>query len=292
MSPFDACDRLGIIITVIALSTGVVIAADYPWTVLLTVSNEPGSDFEGPVEVVVAFDNDTWHSTRLPYNRYGSGRDYSFPISLVSPGHVQAVTLITHGPCPRGLLPVDTLRLQKVTLVSQEQNVTYTKNLNDLVVKDACQAANDSNGTEIRDFDGTVKVADLDTTNECVLDGIVYANGQRFEMSCRMHCTCDKGTIACVDTCPKTTWAPEQKCRLVAIPGQCCDEVRCEEDRRMHSCQLPKAAGTLKGELHNGERATMGGVQRYPWALLICTDNTCKTAYGGAIVSNRYAQRL
>ncbi|XP_028841105.1 cellular communication network factor 4b [Denticeps clupeoides] len=68
----------------------------------------------------------------------------------------------------------------------------------------------------------------------CEYDGVIYRNGQNFQPSCRYQCMCVNGAIGCVSLCtdhqPPRGWC--QAPRKVFIPGQCCEQWICDEDKR------------------------------------------------------------
>ncbi|XP_020792838.1 CCN family member 3 [Boleophthalmus pectinirostris] len=65
----------------------------------------------------------------------------------------------------------------------------------------------------------------------CVLDGVVYQNGQIFFPTCKYQCICRDGQIGCVPQCNVDVMLPGPDCpmpRRVHVPGECCEKWVCE----------------------------------------------------------------
>uniref|UniRef100_A0A8C6UTN4 Cellular communication network factor 3 n=1 Tax=Neogobius melanostomus TaxID=47308 RepID=A0A8C6UTN4_9GOBI len=65
----------------------------------------------------------------------------------------------------------------------------------------------------------------------CLLDGVVYQNGQIFFPSCKYQCICRDGQIGCVPQCNVDVMLPGPDCpmpRRVHIPGECCEKWVCQ----------------------------------------------------------------
>ncbi|KAK3088270.1 hypothetical protein FSP39_016870 [Pinctada imbricata] len=65
----------------------------------------------------------------------------------------------------------------------------------------------------------------------CVVNGLVYRDGDQFHLDCRRLCTCQNGNYGCADLCPQEYKAPDpeycKNAKLVAVPGQCCHQWTC-----------------------------------------------------------------
>jgi len=83
--------------------------------------------------------------------------------------------------------------------------------------------------------------------------------------------------------CAPVAWEPDQKCRYVHVPGQCCDRVVCEEEDKTNTCQEPVIANVDD----KGKGRTVA-VHRYPWSVLYCGDAKCRQIHGGIIVDERH----
>jgi len=243
---------------------------DFLWTVSLTVSDTPGGEYEGEIELLAVFKDKTQHSTTLPKTKYELGQTYTFDIRLTSADALETVYLRTKGFCPLGLLPNDLLRLRQVDLVSRSTSTAYSKQVDDLAIKDACQ---NSRGTAFIGFTES-------TVSPCLVEGRKYDHGQRFDLGCTGRCKCDNGSVACVDMCPAVAWEADQKCHFVRVPGECCDQVVCEEDEKLKSCQEHRP-GKVVAEDNKA-------VHRYPWSVLYCTDVNCTQIHGGMIIGDKH----
>ncbi|XP_061770716.1 CCN family member 3-like [Nerophis ophidion] len=65
----------------------------------------------------------------------------------------------------------------------------------------------------------------------CLLDGVVYKNGEMFFPSCKHQCLCRDGQIACIPRCNVDVMLPGPDCpvpRRVQVPGECCEKWVCE----------------------------------------------------------------
>src|SRR5262249_26460694 len=149
--------------------------------------------------------------------------------------------------------------------------LAYIKDVKDLALKDSCQS--NTQGTQLTDFS-------VDTVRNCHIDGQPSRlHGERFEMGCVGRCGCSNGSVACVDMCPPQAWEPEQHCRFVRTPGQCCEDVVCKEDEAIGKCQEAKP-----GMLITSEKKP---VRRYPWSIMFCTSEKCSQIYGGVVLGER-----
>ncbi|KAM4689149.1 CCN family member 3 [Discoglossus pictus] len=67
--------------------------------------------------------------------------------------------------------------------------------------------------------------------SNCVFDGVVYHNGERFQPSCKYQCTCQDGQIGCVPRCNLGLLLPGPECpfpKKVKVPGECCEKWVCD----------------------------------------------------------------
>uniref|UniRef100_A0A3Q2Y783 CCN family member 3 n=1 Tax=Hippocampus comes TaxID=109280 RepID=A0A3Q2Y783_HIPCM len=65
----------------------------------------------------------------------------------------------------------------------------------------------------------------------CLLDGVVYQNGQTFFPSCKHQCMCREGQIGCIPRCNVDVMLPGPDCpmpRRVHVPGECCEKWVCD----------------------------------------------------------------
>lgn len=250
---------------------GYSVRQDYLWTVTLTVSEVAGGEYEGEVELLAVFKDHTQHSTVLPSTKYRLGQAYTFPVRMTSSSPLDALYIRTKGLCPLGLLPIDLLRLRRVELVSKTTNTAHTKQVDDLAIKDSCQVG--SQGTALTDFSSS------DATFCHLDDGQRYESGDKFDIGCSGRCQCVNGSIACVSMCPPVAWGPDQKCHYVRTPGECCEQVLCEDQDDTQTCQEAKP-GKVATEDNKA-------VRRYPWSVLYCTNENCTSIHGGIIVGEK-----
>ncbi|XP_052016693.1 CCN family member 3 [Apodemus sylvaticus] len=80
--------------------------------------------------------------------------------------------------------------------------------------------------------------------DNCVFDGVIYRNGEKFEPNCQYHCTCRDGQIGCVPRCQLDVLLPGPDCpapRKVLVPGECCEKWICgsEEQETLGGLALP-----------------------------------------------------
>uniref|UniRef100_A0A915IST6 VWFC domain-containing protein n=1 Tax=Romanomermis culicivorax TaxID=13658 RepID=A0A915IST6_ROMCU len=57
---------------------------------------------------------------------------------------------------------------------------------------------------------------------DCLIDGEVHRDGERFQLRCSGMCTCSKGNIGCSSMCPP--FIIPDHCRLQKTAGSCCNE--------------------------------------------------------------------
>ncbi|XP_060570089.1 uncharacterized protein LOC132728460 isoform X2 [Ruditapes philippinarum] len=65
--------------------------------------------------------------------------------------------------------------------------------------------------------------------HQCIYKGRIHTQGQRWDDGCDYSCQCtdaQNGMYSCSPKCPTYTSMPSA-CRMVTIPGQCCQEPRC-----------------------------------------------------------------
>ncbi|KAJ7304234.1 hypothetical protein JRQ81_011771 [Phrynocephalus forsythii] len=65
----------------------------------------------------------------------------------------------------------------------------------------------------------------------CDLLGKIYRNGETFQPSCKLQCTCMDGAIGCIPLCTDGTQLPSSDCpfpRRVKAQNKCCEEWVCE----------------------------------------------------------------
>ncbi|XP_033884255.1 CCN family member 1-like [Acipenser ruthenus] len=68
----------------------------------------------------------------------------------------------------------------------------------------------------------------------CEYNSKIYQNGESFQPNCKHQCTCIDGAVGCIPLCPQELSLPNLGCanpRLVKVPGQCCEEWVCDEDK-------------------------------------------------------------
>uniref|UniRef100_A0A0B6ZWE6 CTCK domain-containing protein n=1 Tax=Arion vulgaris TaxID=1028688 RepID=A0A0B6ZWE6_9EUPU len=77
---------------------------------------------------------------------------------------------------------------------------------------------------------GTCKGRDK---NPCMVDGVMYKDGEKFQPECSQLCTCQNGFYGCVNTCPQEIHKPsELTChepKLIEAKNKCCKEWTCQK---------------------------------------------------------------
>ncbi|CAN0020575.1 unnamed protein product [Lampetra planeri] len=65
----------------------------------------------------------------------------------------------------------------------------------------------------------------------CEFGGVLYRDGEKFRVSCVLHCSCRAGSLACVPACPQSVLLPSPSCpeprRVPPPPGECCEKWVC-----------------------------------------------------------------
>ncbi|CAG5123428.1 unnamed protein product, partial [Candidula unifasciata] len=89
--------------------------------------------------------------------------------------------------------------------------------------------------------------------NPCLVDGVAYNDGEKFQPECSQLCTCQNGFYGCINTCPQELQKPsELTChepKLIQVKNKCCKEWSCQkmeasgmaglaQDRGLHSDNL------------------------------------------------------
>ncbi|PIK57546.1 putative epidermal cell surface receptor [Apostichopus japonicus] len=70
--------------------------------------------------------------------------------------------------------------------------------------------------------------------NSCEINGNTYEDGEYFDLGCSMRCQCLQSEVTCVPRCPPYEVPYLHNCanpRKVHIPGECCWQWECEEER-------------------------------------------------------------
>ncbi|CAG5122179.1 unnamed protein product, partial [Candidula unifasciata] len=69
--------------------------------------------------------------------------------------------------------------------------------------------------------------------NPCLVDGILYNDGEKFQPECSQLCTCQNGFYGCVNICPQELQKPsELTChepKLRQVKDNCCKEWTCQK---------------------------------------------------------------
>nr|XP_016854293.1 PREDICTED: connective tissue growth factor isoform X2 [Anolis carolinensis] len=81
----------------------------------------------------------------------------------------------------------------------------------------------------------------------CDLMGKTYFNGESFQPSCKMQCTCMDGAIGCVPLCTDGAPLPPTDCPLpfqAKVQSKCCEEWVCERGPR----KSPTGKGPAEGK--------------------------------------------
>ncbi|CAN2389830.1 Insulin growth factor-binding protein homologues [Pristimantis euphronides] len=69
----------------------------------------------------------------------------------------------------------------------------------------------------------------------CNIDGKVYDDGETFQPSCKIRCTCVDGGVTCMPLCSEDVRLPSPDCPFplrVHVPGKCCHEWICDEPQQ------------------------------------------------------------
>lgn len=70
----------------------------------------------------------------------------------------------------------------------------------------------------------------------CEYNNKIYQNGEIFRPNCKHQCTCMDGAVGCVSLCPHELTLHKHGCakpRRVKVPGRCCEQLFCPEDKKM-----------------------------------------------------------
>ncbi|BFZ05546.1 hypothetical protein BsWGS_08585 [Bradybaena similaris] len=69
--------------------------------------------------------------------------------------------------------------------------------------------------------------------NPCIVNGVMYNDGEKFQPECSQLCTCQNGFYGCVNTCPQEQHKPsELTCHeptLRQVKDNCCKEWTCQK---------------------------------------------------------------
>ncbi|XP_065166990.1 putative epidermal cell surface receptor isoform X2 [Atheta coriaria] len=81
----------------------------------------------------------------------------------------------------------------------------------------------------------TLRVQNHTTTGQCEKGGLTYDNGEKLEVDCDLVCTCENGTMDCVDRCSgpyirKGKKISDPFCREAPSDDQCCSVLQCTSD--------------------------------------------------------------
>uniref|UniRef100_A0A8C6HU20 Cellular communication network factor 3 n=1 Tax=Mus spicilegus TaxID=10103 RepID=A0A8C6HU20_MUSSI len=110
--------------------------------------------------------------------------------------------------------------------------------------------------------------------DNCVFDGVIYRNGEKFEPNCQYFCTCRDGQIGCLPRCQLDVLLPGPDCpapRKVAVPGECCEKWTCGSDEQGTQGTLgglalpgekPSRRGTVKGKSSKQQHLLIRGTKR------------------------------
>ncbi|KAK3605924.1 hypothetical protein CHS0354_017829 [Potamilus streckersoni] len=79
----------------------------------------------------------------------------------------------------------------------------------------------------------------------CIVNGIMYDDGQKFQPDCSRMCSCQNGNYGCVSLCPQEERPPSSahclRPKLIPVMGQCCKEWTCETTKpRQESGKSPR----------------------------------------------------
>ncbi|XP_034558528.1 CCN family member 1-like [Notolabrus celidotus] len=77
----------------------------------------------------------------------------------------------------------------------------------------------------------------------CEYNNKIYQNGEIFHPNCKHQCTCMDGAVGCVSLCPHELTLSKQACakpRRVKVPGRCCEQLICPEDKKTDSTEGKK----------------------------------------------------
>ncbi|XP_073436592.1 CCN family member 5-like [Dendrobates tinctorius] len=79
-------------------------------------------------------------------------------------------------------------------------------------------------------IDGRGGTCNYNQDDSCNVDGKVYEDGETFQPSCKVQCTCVDGGVTCIPLCSEDIRLPSPTCPFpirVNVPGKCCHEWIC-----------------------------------------------------------------
>ncbi|XP_056404121.1 CCN family member 5-like isoform X2 [Hyla sarda] len=80
-------------------------------------------------------------------------------------------------------------------------------------------------------IDGRGGTCNYNQGGSCNIDGKVYEDGETFQPSCKVQCTCMDGGVTCIPLCSEDIQLPSTTCPFpikVVVPGRCCHEWICD----------------------------------------------------------------
>ncbi|KAM4033486.1 CCN family member 5-like isoform 2-T2 [Anomaloglossus baeobatrachus] len=92
-------------------------------------------------------------------------------------------------------------------------------------------------------IDGRGGTCNYNQDGGCNIDGKVYEDGETFQPSCKVQCTCMDGGVTCVPLCSEDIRLPSPTCPFpirVNVPGKCCHEWICDgpqQPKRLNSVE-------------------------------------------------------
>ncbi|XP_044154550.1 CCN family member 5 isoform X1 [Bufo gargarizans] len=81
-------------------------------------------------------------------------------------------------------------------------------------------------------IDGRGGTCNYNQGDSCNINGKVYEDGETFQPSCKVQCTCVDGGVTCIPLCSEDVRLPSPTCPFplrVEVPGKCCHEWICDQ---------------------------------------------------------------
>lgn len=234
---------------------------NYPWLLKLTSSQIQNGVFKGSLFLSFTKTTDGTSEEQMFDTTLGPDEQIQRTLSLSRKDLNEIVLKIffaNYSCQPEKPSPVI---IRSLVLISGLAGQMYTAE--NVVAKTEHAIGQCINATMFRDFTIIDKISNT-ISDICFVDGKFQDEGTVVSVGCRENCTCLKGSLKCISTCPLST-SPEAGaiCRDTNALNQCCPKVECQHSDKkviqILKCQNPK----LEDELD---------MIVPPWVYFIVTD--------------------